>query len=123
MRAIISLGSNFGEREKYITDATQAMCELGEVKRDSGLYESPAIDGVSFPYINSVIELDTSLSNEELERKIKELETRLGRDRAKFPHNIVPIDIDLVIFGDSIIRPVDYSREYFRRGYSIIGQF
>lgn len=131
MKAVISLGSNFEKREDYIRNALEILSERFDNIQVSTLYETPAIDGVSDPYINAVAVINipktaaypiTETCKMEtarnLEKTFKTIEKELGRDKKKLRENIVPIDVDLVILDDLIIRPKDYNRKYFQLGYS-----
>ncbi len=122
VRAVVSLGSNYGNRELRIKQALKILKEFGEILSYSGIYETDAIDGVSASYLNSVLVFTTDLSHQELIDKFKEIEIQLGRDKSKLARTEVPIDIDLVIYDNNILRPEDYSRSYFRRGLQLINE-
>lgn len=120
MRAILSFGSNCGSREEVIEQAMKLLERSGKIAVRSHLYETPALDGVSAPYVNAVAELETSMDVDALNHLCKEIECRLGRDKSKPENKEVPIDIDIVIYNDIILRVRDYNQTYFRIGFQAI---
>lgn len=65
MRTFLALGSNLGDRRKYLADA---LAVLPDVVRVSSVYETDPVGGPlnQGPYLNMVVELDTSLTPREL---------------------------------------------------------
>ena len=47
----------------------------------------------------------------------KKWEKQCGRDEEAKKHGIVPIDLDIVIWNDTVLRPKELSRDYFITGY------
>lgn len=48
---------------------------------------------------------------------LKDWESLQGRTRVSSEEGVVPIDLDLVIFDSRILRPKDFERHYFNKGY------
>lgn len=117
MKYVIGLGSNCGYREAHLLHALNALAEISDSLYSSTHYESPALGGGASHYLNAVAEIESSLPTPELERLLKELEIREGRDEEARREGRVPLDADIVIAGDEILRPKDYSQFFFRRGY------
>lgn len=112
---ILSIGSNCGYEEvREALDWLQSY--FGNVKA-SRLYRTPDINGSGSPYVNSVASLETTLTHEKLDNIFKEYEIAHGRDKSARERGIVPIDIDIVIFDDNIIRHWDYRQTFFQIGY------
>ncbi|MCS7084834.1 MAG: 2-amino-4-hydroxy-6-hydroxymethyldihydropteridine diphosphokinase [Bacteroidia bacterium] len=95
----VGLGSNLGEREKFILTAAS---DLGAVEL-SPIYES---DGWGVqnhpPYLNAVARLKTDSSPEHFLRIVHEIERLYGRQRVPGPPAPRPLDIDILTFGTSI---------------------
>jgi len=103
--AYIGLGSNLGDREGSIRGALKVLAETKqiEVARVSDLIETTPLAQMNQPkYLNAVAEIKTSLSVEDLHRKMSDIETSLGRARkAKWSPRV--IDLDLLLFGSEVI--------------------
>lgn len=117
---VLSIGSNLEPREQRIKGVEVALewlrTKLMNVKASS-VYETPEVHGIGTPYFNSVLAGDTPLELEELNEMLKEYELSHGRDAESRVRKIVPIDIDIVICDDRIIRPRDYAQDFFKIGY------
>jgi 2-amino-4-hydroxy-6-hydroxymethyldihydropteridine diphosphokinase len=72
----------------------------------------PEDDRYSYLFRNVLAVVDTDMRPEEVISKIKQTERAVGRTpRDKYVGKMV-IDIDLIKYGDTILRPNDYEREY-----------
>lgn len=116
----LSLGSNLGDRQSNLRRALEKLAAAGlHLQRCSSLYET---EPVGFPYqrffLNCVAELQTTLMPLELLRTTQRIERELGR-RPTFRWGPRPIDIDILFYGQSIIRlpelHVPHPRLYARR--------
>jgi 2-amino-4-hydroxy-6-hydroxymethyldihydropteridine diphosphokinase len=79
-RAFLGLGSNLGDRRAYLHDAVAALPDVVAV---SPVYETAPVGGPDDqgPYLNLVVELDTSLSARELLEVCREREQAAQRVR------------------------------------------
>ena len=79
-RALLGLGSNLGDRERYLRDA---VASLGSVVAVSSTYETEPVGGPDGqgPYLNLVVELDTDLTPRQLLGVCHRLESAAGRVR------------------------------------------
>ena len=78
----IGLGSNVGDRFKFLVAAAQAIKNLPEVKYvwSSSVYETdPWGKPDQARFLNAVVEVETALAPRDLLQKVKEIEGRLGR--------------------------------------------
>ena len=100
----LQLGSNLGERERFIDNAVQQIAEsIGKVCIRSKIYESNPwrVDGQA-NYLNQIIQVNTILSSEEVLVVILNIENVLGRVRLeKWGERL--IDIDIIFFNNEII--------------------
>ncbi|MCJ1308277.1 trifunctional dihydropteroate synthetase [Agyrium rufum] len=100
-KAYIALGSNVGDRLHMIEQACLEMKKENIlVKRTSSLYETEAMyvkDQDAF--VNGACEVETFLAADELLRRLKAIEDRLGRVKIidKGPRSI---DLDILLFND-----------------------
>lgn len=119
-RAILSIGSNLEPRVMRIEDAVHWMECHFHVENSSSIYETPEIHGIGRPYMNMVMDITTADDYEDLQQAIKKFEISSGRDGEARLRGDVPIDIDIVVWNDEVLRPKDYSQSFFRIGASMI---
>ena len=118
--AVICIGSNTADREARVNRAITAFATLGSVLRQSSIYDNAADNGIDPPYLNTVILLATALSLADLCAKCGHIEAAAGRTPESKARGAVPLDADVVIFNDTVMRPRDYARPYFTIGYKQI---
>lgn len=103
--AYLGLGSNKGERISYLLRAKAEIEKIGDTKilRQSSVYETePWGNTDQDEYLNSVIEIETSLDPGTLLKELKSIEQRLGRSESK-KWAEREIDIDLLFYGDVVL--------------------
>lgn len=113
-RAYISVGSNLagplGGREKYLAAANNALDQSPGVHilRMSPTIETAPMGGPSGqgPYLNTVWELETTLSARAMLTLLLEIERALGRER-KTKNGPRVIDLDLLLHGDEVVNTPD----------------
>lgn len=100
-RVFIGMGSNI-ERKQNIRGGINAIKKMfGEVEFSS-IYESKAYGFKGDNFYNLVAAFDTHLSLEELTEKLREIEYSFGRKRNEQRFISRTLDIDLLIYGDTI---------------------
>lgn len=120
VEAVFSIGSNFGDRNAYVYEGLKWLANFLKDFKSSPLYASPDCFGSNREYINAVACGKTTSSVVDLEALCKTFETDCGRDAEMRRSGNVPVDIDLVIYDNEILRPNDYKREFFKMGYRMI---
>ena len=104
-KAVLSLGSNVGERESHVLTAASRLASSGGVfsARLSSLYETvPVGDGYSRSFINAVMVLETTLVPRSLLALGQGLEREAGRVVGGVSGDRT-LDVDLILFGESRI--------------------
>lgn len=103
--AVLSLGSNLGDREQTLRDAVRAIGDLDGVTlvKASGIVETPALkpDGVDVDapaYLNAVVLVRSALHPRQLLAALNEVEAAHGRVRAERWGDRT-LDIDIVSLG------------------------
>ena len=100
--AYVGLGSNL-DRENMLRQAIGALRrQFGEV-RLSPVYDSAAVGFDGSDFLNLVASFDSDLDAGELVAIFHDIEDRLGRDRSLPKFASRPIDLDLLLYGDSVI--------------------
>lgn len=101
--AYLSLGSNLGDRRANLNAAISQLGTIGEVVAVSSFYETEPVDVMAQPwFLNCAVKLDTEKMPKQLLSAVLDLEQKMGRRRTreKGPRTI---DIDILLFGSSII--------------------
>lgn len=99
----LSLGSNVGERAANLVSAIEGLGAFGRVERVSSFYETEPVEYAAQPwFLNCAVKLETEKMPKQLLAGILGIEQKMGRRRTqkKGPRTI---DIDIVLFGNSII--------------------
>ena len=106
--AWLSLGSNMGDREANLREAVRRLEAEGiHVQRESSLYETEPQELRDQPwFLNSVVEVETTLFPKQLLGCVRKIEKALGRKRtvAKGPRTI---DIDILLYGSFVIQTAE----------------
>ena len=105
MKVFLGLGSNVGDRLKFIEAAIERIGSLEGVEliKKASIYETEpwGVKDQGF-FINTAVVIETSLMPDALHNEIKNIERTLGREgREKWKQR--EIDIDLLFYGDMVI--------------------
>jgi 2-amino-4-hydroxy-6-hydroxymethyldihydropteridine diphosphokinase len=100
----LSLGSNLGDREKYLREAISRLGDLGVIKQVSAFYETQPVEVQTEQpwFLNCALAMETELVPLEFLRGMLAVEQSMGRIRTK-PKGPRTIDIDIVFFGDDVV--------------------
>jgi 2-amino-4-hydroxy-6-hydroxymethyldihydropteridine diphosphokinase len=102
-RAVISIGSNVGERRVNLQGAVDSLSDTPEVwvTGVSPVYETEPVDAPegSKDFLNAIVLLDTTLSARTLLDRALAIESAYGRERGErnAPRTL---DVDLIVVGD-----------------------
>ena len=102
----IALGSNLGERQYNIESAIRNIRLLinTRVTKVSKIIQTPAQGGPQQgPYLNCVIEIQTTLFPHQLLKRLQKIEVDLGRIRT-IKNGPRTIDLDILLYGDTKIQ-------------------
>ena len=120
MTALLSVGSNFGNRQLSVECAIAFISSFIKVLRRTPIYESPDCYGSECRYMNAVLEIETELTEESLNSKFKAYEAECGRDAQSRESGEVCVDIDIVKWGDALRRHSDFKARYFQMGLRLL---
>jgi 2-amino-4-hydroxy-6-hydroxymethyldihydropteridine diphosphokinase len=100
VRAMVGLGSNLGDRPANLQRAVDLLAQREGVRviRSSRIYETAPVGPPQPDYLNSVAELETTLSARGLLEACLGVEREMGRERAERWGPRV-IDLDLLTYG------------------------
>jgi 2-amino-4-hydroxy-6-hydroxymethyldihydropteridine diphosphokinase len=105
-RVFLGLGSNVGEREKFLN---RAVAELKKVRDTtivwtSSVYETDPVGKTDQPkFLNAAVEIETQLEPRELFAAVKMIEQKLGRTTTEHwgPREI---DVDLLLYDGLVFK-------------------
>jgi 2-amino-4-hydroxy-6-hydroxymethyldihydropteridine diphosphokinase len=102
-RAVLSIGSNLGDRVFNLQGAVDALGDTPEVWMTgvSPVYETEPVDAPegSKNFLNIVVTVDTTLSAPTLLDRALAIESAYGRERGE-PNAPRTLDVDLIVVGD-----------------------
>ena len=104
-KAYLLIGGNTGDRERSLSDARKGIGQrCGKLVAQSSVYETAAWGLELQPaFLNQAIEIETSLSAQNLLQEILQIEQDLGRIR-EVKYGPRTIDIDILFFNDAVIK-------------------
>jgi 2-amino-4-hydroxy-6-hydroxymethyldihydropteridine diphosphokinase len=105
IKAVLSLGSNVGNRLAYISQAKMAIQDkAGEIETLSKMYETEpwGVENQEY-YLNQLMVIKTDYDPFTLLSILQEIERELGRVRG-IQYGARTIDIDILYFGEQIIK-------------------
>ena len=107
----LGLGSNLGDRRGNLAEALRRLPPLVQIEAVSSLYETQPVGPQDQPlFYNAACRGVTGLPPLELLRHVKQIERDLGRRPDSGPSERWgprPIDIDVLLYGDSVIDEAD----------------
>lgn len=105
-RAILSLGSNVGDRERYLEQAVELLVKDGSIQVVVGspIYETQPVGlpTAQADYLNQVIVITTELTAQGLLAVCQGVEESLGRPGNHTAAAPRTIDIDIITYGNLI---------------------
>lgn len=106
--AYLSIGSNMGDREKFLNDAIRMLQEKNtQVIECSSFIETDPVGYTNQDkFLNAAVAIKTLRSPKELLELIHAIEVKLGRERV-IHWGPRTIDLDIILYGDEIIQTKD----------------
>ena len=106
----LGIGSNLGDRTKFIRLAIKKINALKETKviKVSKIIETKPVGGLrnQGTFLNAALKIKTNLSPSLLLKKLKKIEKELGRKKS-VRWGPRTIDLDILFYGDKIINRKD----------------
>ena len=118
VKVVLSLGSNCGDRRNAVSEAIEWLKTQLSGVVSSDIYETLPVGHNGSCYMNAVVGgcFDGEVTT--LEGLCKAYEAEHGRDSEARMNSKVPIDIDIVIVGDKVVRQRDFRCNFFQIGFS-----
>lgn len=106
-RVFLGVGSNEGDRLKHISQAIRQLSSINhlQVVQIAPIIETKPVGGPPQEnYLNTVVEVETTLSPQELLAALKQIEQQQGRKLDAVRWSSRPIDLDILLYGDQVIK-------------------
>ena len=105
-KVYLCLGGNVGETRQYLEQAIELInSRIGRVTAKSGIYQSePWGFKAEQMFLNQVVIVETELAPNAVLERCLQIETELGRTRSGNGYEPRTIDIDIIFFGNQIIK-------------------
>ncbi len=117
---LLTIGSNIFAKTNIDKAKRMLTFLFPDIIFSEPILTEPEEEKYSYLFRNVLAVVNTEMRPEEVIDKIKQTERAVGRTpRDKYLGKVV-IDIDLIKYGDNILRPLDYEREYVQRLLSTI---
>lgn len=105
-RAFVSVGSNVN-RERNISHAIDLLrARFGELQLSS-VYETEAVGFDGAPFLNMIVAFEADVEPSDLVCELHAIERCCGRKRGDERFGPRTLDLDLVVFGDRVVREDD----------------
>lgn len=106
IKLYLLLGGNLGNKQQVFADArTRLEKQVGIISAQSAIYETEPWGFESEDlFWNQALELKTDLSPEDILEQTQLIEKELGRIRKEKQYDSRVIDIDIMFFGDQVIK-------------------
>jgi 2-amino-4-hydroxy-6-hydroxymethyldihydropteridine diphosphokinase len=108
-RVAVALGSNLGDRERYLREAVAALQDFISNLCVSSFHETAPVGVGDQPaFLNGVAVGETALGAGALLNRLLEIERQFGRER---PYAGAPrtLDLDLILYSDAVLDEPDLS--------------
>ena len=111
---IIGIGSNINA-EKNIPEMLELLKNEVEVLKVSRLIQTKPIGITNQPdFTNGAVKIQTSYTQKELNKVLKEIENKIGRDRSVPKFGPRCIDLDIAVWNGKIVDKDYYSRDFLK---------
>lgn len=100
-KAILSIGSNLGDRLKYIQDSIEEIKKIpSKIISQSRILETKALEITNQPdFLNCAILIETNLSPINLLNELQQIEIKLGRIK-RYDKGPREIDLDILTYDN-----------------------
>jgi 2-amino-4-hydroxy-6-hydroxymethyldihydropteridine diphosphokinase len=107
LRAVLSLGSNLGERKSTLQGAVSSLADTPDVfvVAVSPVYETEPVEAPegSKRFLNAIVLVDTALPTHTLLERAQAIESAFGRERSEVQNAPRTLDVDLIVVGDRTV--------------------
>ena len=121
--ALISLAANDEKKETTIAHALRLIESYCVILNQTPVYRSEAAGESQQPsYANALLQVETDQEYEELRRRFKSLEHDAGRTPASKERGIIPLDIDIISWNETLSKNKDMEYDYMKKGLHLLAE-
>ena len=114
-KAVIGLGSNI-EPQKHIRNAKKLLTKKFNMLAESEFMTTKPVGLKDQPdFINGAVHVETELDQGQLRQELKKLEVQLGRQVSLQKFGPRTIDLDLIVWNDSIVHGDFFERAFLKK--------
>jgi len=118
---IIGIGSNI-DAELNIAEMLKLLSGDVQIIQVSKMLQTKPIGMTDqSDFTNGAVRIRTEMELEDLSSYLKELEDRMGRDRSQEKFGPRNIDLDILVWNNTIVDPDYYTRDYLRISAAELG--
>jgi len=118
---IIGIGSNI-EAGYHISEMLRILAADVQIVQVSQMVQTKPIGITGQPdYTNGAVRILTEMAIEELSLFLKQLEDQMGRDRSQKKFGPRNIDLDILIWNNTVVDPDYFTREFLRNSAAELG--
>lgn len=116
MNYLLSIGSNCPSAAAMMARAEEWLRANFTNVTTSGVYSTKALNASAPDYLNLVARGDSDMTPDAAIAAGKAFEAECGRSAASKLRGCVEMDIDIIAAGSQVLRPQEYTRQYFLKG-------
>ena len=113
---LLCLGSNLDGATRLSAARQALLSHFPDIRFSQEMVTEAIGTGFLSPFYNQVARLTTSLSAEEVRAILKGIEQVQGRLPEDKANGIVKLDIDLLVYDETVLKAKDLEREFVIRG-------
>lgn len=120
-QVLISIGSNTTEKHNILTQIIETIGQISHIIAHTPIFDTPA-EGCSSstPYANALILASLDENYDILREKFKQWEIDYGRTHQLKQQGIIPLDIDIIMWDNTILKERDMQMNYMKTGLKIL---
>lgn len=119
--ALISLGANRTDKHTMLANTIDRIKTLVQVTAQTPIYETEAEGSIAAaPYANALLQISTNIDYATLHDTFKSWEQAAGRTKQSKLRGIIPLDIDIISWNDTLLKERDMQFAYMQRGLTLL---
>lgn len=113
-KTILGIGTNTDACFNMKQAADYLLYYFPGIKFTSAIETEPFGAEYSTPFLNALAYFETDLSKNDILLRLKAIEKKMGRLPSHKTEGIIIIDIDLIKYGNELLKPDDFRRDYMQ---------
>lgn len=118
-KIILALGSNH-EAKANIKLAIDLLSKSIKIVQSTPSYDNESTEFPISIFTNKILVCETELTYEKLNKELKRIETKCGRNNYAKTTGIIPLDIDILLYDNDRYHINDWDKPYIKYLLTII---